>query len=349
MRKLLLSASALCALAATAGTASAADLARPVYRAPAVVPVCTTCNWSGFYIGFNLGESKDWTSTTETWAWNQVFSPNAALGIQVPTPVITANTSALQSTYRHASMGFIGGAQWGYNWQFGGVVLGLEGDWNWSNEKDTYSTGGTQPLATSAIISVLGTPTVVATGLSNPGWTSEEKIDWLTTWRARLGWAHDCYMWYLTGGVAWAKVENNYLLTSTPGQAGGVFPAVLGPTGVIGLPGGAAAGNFSTTKTGWVLGGGVETSIGQLFGWGNNNWSMKLEYLYVDLGSVNNTIGTTLVPVNVLGAVGGLAVNAVGTGTTSFNSQNHIYEQIIRVGINYRFNYASYAPAVLTK
>jgi outer membrane immunogenic protein len=127
-----------------------------------------------------------------------------------------------------------------------------------------------------------------------------------------------------------------------PGNTGNlaVGTTAFGISAQWGLPGGSAAGNFSTTKTGWVVGGGVETSIGALFGWGNNNWSMKLEYLYVDLGTVNNAIGTTLTPVAAINAAGA----PLATGSTSFFTQNHVYEQIIRVGINYRFNYAAVAP-----
>src|SRR5262249_39412241 len=69
----------------------------------------------------------------------------------------------------------------------------------------------------------------------------------------------------------------------------------------------------------------------------------KLEYLYVDLGTVSNTIGTDLVPLQVMIVSGGFGT---ATGSTSFYSQNHIREQVIRVGINYRFDYAAVAPVV---
>jgi outer membrane immunogenic protein len=102
-------------------------------------------------------------------------------------------------------------------------------------------------------------------------------------------------------------------------------------------------GKLQHHQTGWVVGGGVETSIGAFFGLGNNNWSMKLEYLYVDLGNVNNTVGTSLAPITfVSGCVGTNPCTATGTTTC----QNHVYEQIIRVGVNYRFSYAAAAPAV---
>src|SRR5262249_21202524 len=145
-----------------------------------------------------------------------------------------------------------------------------------------------------------GSPAISNT---SQGWTSGGKIKWLTTWRARPGWAHDCYLWYVTAGVPWAKIENNSILSSAPGRDGffgnffpGAPPVNNFVAGIWGLPGGAAAANFSTTKTGWVIGGGVETDIGALLGFGGHNWSMKLEYLYVDLGEVTNTIGTNLVP-----------------------------------------------------
>jgi opacity protein-like surface antigen len=40
---------------------------------------------------------------------------------------------------------------------------------------------------------------------------------------------------------------------------------------------------FSQTRSGWTLGGGVETALA-------GNWSAKLEYLYVDLGSTTNPL-----------------------------------------------------------
>ena len=211
--------------------------------------VCPTCNWTGFYVGFNLGESKDWTSTQESWNWFYNY-PAATLPPGGSFPFLGGQyNSGFNSTYRHASMGFIGGLQWGYNWQVGGLLVGFEGDWNWSNEKDTYTTGGSPTHVFSGAINTTVGP---VPSPSAQGWTSEEKIDWLTTWRARLGWAHDCYLWYVTAGVAWAKVENNYILTSTPGFTGTNTGPLFNP--IWGLPGGAAAANFSTTKTGIRVG-----------------------------------------------------------------------------------------------
>src|SRR5712692_3585493 len=107
MKKLLLSASALFALAA--GSADAADMARPVYKAPLV---CPTCDWNGFYVGFNVGESKGWSDTNENWTWNSLFPAGTTgfVGGGFPAvPVVGPFSTSQGSAYRHASMGFIGG------------------------------------------------------------------------------------------------------------------------------------------------------------------------------------------------------------------------------------------------
>jgi outer membrane immunogenic protein len=70
------------------------------------------------------------------------------------------------------------------------------------------------------------------------------------------------------------------------------------------------------------VGGGVETSLAW-FGL-SNRWSGKVEYLYVDLGSISN----------------GFAAPVVGSATGAvhaFSSSSDINDHIIRVGLNYHF------------
>jgi opacity protein-like surface antigen len=59
-----------------------------------------------------------------------------------------------------------------------------------------------------------------------------------------------------------------------------------------GLPGlfVPTAASFSSNKTGWTIGGGVETKL-----WGG--WSAKLEYLYVGLGTLTDSFGAGVNPV----------------------------------------------------
>src|SRR5260370_29715455 len=93
---------AFVALAAMTAIAAAADVARraPVPYYPAQPAIVQIYNWTGFYIGINGGGgfgSSNWDSTGS----------------------------------RDVSGGLIGGTA-GYNYQFGQVVAGIEGDIDWS-------------------------------------------------------------------------------------------------------------------------------------------------------------------------------------------------------------------------
>jgi outer membrane immunogenic protein len=81
---------------------------------------------------------------------------------------------------------------------------------------------------------------------------------------------------------------------------------------------GAAALGFSNTSTnvGWTVGAGIEGVIG-------GNWTAKLEYLYVDLGSVSGSYLTT--------------IPALGGGFLTSNYSSRITDNVLRVGVNYKF------------
>jgi outer membrane immunogenic protein len=72
-----------------------------------------------------------------------------------------------------------------------------------------------------------------------------------------------------------------------------------------------AAASVNTNRAGWTVGGGAEWVISGL-------GTAKLEYLYVDLGTVSNTFAG-------LGAFAPLATSS------------HVTDNIVRVGLNYRF------------
>jgi outer membrane immunogenic protein len=272
MKKLLLASTALVAFAA-AGTASAADL--PVKAPPAPV-VCPECNWNGFYFGVNAGGSIGVFSNADAISGFPTFAGFPATG-----------NPFLSSSDKRALPGFMGGAQVGWNFQPAGshVVFGVEADWDFSSERSTLIVQGQNIAATLFTIN----------------YTDQERIRDLGTFRGRIGWAHDSYLWYVTGGGAWARIDSDYTLGSS-------FPVTTFPSGT--------SESFRTTKGGWTIGAGVETCL-----WGSG-WSAKLEYLYVNLGTITNTFQT--VP------------TAAGTFST-FASENKIEDHIIRVGLNYRF------------
>ena len=69
-------------------------------------------NWSGFYAGANFGYGFGWAD-------------------------LTAGTTVSQE-----GKGILGGVQAGYNYDFGGFVLGAEGDFQFSDIKGDAAIGG---------------------------------------------------------------------------------------------------------------------------------------------------------------------------------------------------------------
>jgi outer membrane immunogenic protein len=109
MKKFLIAAAGLVALAAPALAADMAPAPRAYTKAPA--PIVAVWNWTGFYIGANAGG---------LWAHTSVTDVNGFAAGATPGTVTSLNRS-----------GFLGGGQVGYNWQSGAFVFGLEGDGGW--------------------------------------------------------------------------------------------------------------------------------------------------------------------------------------------------------------------------
>ena len=74
-------------------------------------------NWSGYYIGGNVGAGVGRTS-------------------------FTAVMPGLSVAPSDEIRGFVGGAQGGFNWQFGPWVAGVEGDLQFSHQQNGVSTFG---------------------------------------------------------------------------------------------------------------------------------------------------------------------------------------------------------------
>ena len=114
----------------------------------------------------------------------------------------------------------------------------------------------------------------------------ETKSNWLGTARARVGYAFDRVLFYGTGGAAFGNIQ--------AGPNGGTLS--------------------SATEYGWTAGAGIEAAFAQ-------NWTAKIEYLYVDFGNATCT-----------GACGVAA--GVGIPTTV-----SLTESLVRAGINYKFSF----------
>jgi hypothetical protein len=158
--------------------AVAADL--PI-KAPTPAPVATVYSWAGPYVGVNAGVV--WGRSDQTSA------PSAGLADPAQIPVtLSVLLPRLQGT-RNFDTSFTGGAQIGYNWQFNQWVFGLEADFNYVGLDNTF--------AFSAPTSSSGTSVTVAQSTS---------VDWLATFRGRLGFAINNVLLYGTGGLAVGKV-----------------------------------------------------------------------------------------------------------------------------------------------
>jgi opacity protein-like surface antigen/outer membrane receptor protein involved in Fe transport len=234
-------------------------------------PIAAAWSWSGYYLGLNVGYSTGKATT------DALFSDVTLGG-----PLFATSASSKLN-------GLVGGAQTGYNWQFGALLAGVEADMQLTGER-TYPSF----VCPGTICNPAG-PVLVA-------FDQNQQMEWFATLRGRLGVAvtPEAFL-YATGGIAVGG-----FLTS-----GAVYP----PNAPIGS-------QFSTVqkKPGVAVGAGIE---GHIFG----PWSGKIEYLHLDfthLSTVyNNQVDLTM--------------------TAAFNS--HLTDNVVRVGLNYKFD--CNVPAVL--
>lgn len=163
--------------------------------------------------------------------------------------------------------GGLGGGQIGYNWQVDRKwVVGVEADVQGTGERGRSS-------------DVLGTVRIGRFGVTASTATSTD-FPWFATFRARGGFLVDpSLLLYATGGLAVGEVK----FASTPTLT---LQAFDGNT-PIGAPISATGPTVSesNTRVGWTLGAGLEKKFAP-------NWSAKLEYLYIDLGTKTYFSGT---------------------------------------------------------
>ena len=269
MRKLLLGSIALLALGA-GGSALAADVRLPVYKAP---PPVAVYSWTGFYVGGNIGYS-----------WGKADTDVAIPGFTV---AIIDDLDIPGATFSDSNKlkGIIGGGQIGYNVQTGRWVFGLELDWQASGEKG----GATRSAAFDVVEGDCPIFCTFAQGTATTQY--EAKILWFGTARGRVGYAADGLLLYGTGGLAYGRVKVTGTNTVT-----GVVTECIFVGGCDTNPFAAAtAFDRSKVKIGWTLGAGIEGAFAHL-----RNWTWKFEYLYLDLGSLDasavtpfGTVGTT--------------------------------------------------------
>jgi outer membrane immunogenic protein len=137
------------------------------------------------------------------------------------------------------------------------------------------------------------------TGTCHLAQTRDAKILWFGTVRGRIGWLFTpTLLFYGTGGLAYGKVS-----------AGGT---ISNPDNI----GFGASFSFADSKVtiGYAAGAGIEGAI-----LNSPDWTWRIEYLYLNLGSLSGS-GTESI-----------------TGS-AFNFDAKFSDNIVRVGLNYRFH-----------
>jgi outer membrane immunogenic protein len=211
IRKLIIKGAILAA--GLAGPACAADL--PI-GAPEYVerpPIVGLLNWTGFYVGANLGYGRSSGSADITACVVTI----ALCATNLP-PIGAVGSGVTLFSLTETMSGVIAGAQAGANWQTGNAVLGIEADFQGTSQSSSSS---------SAAIDV--------NGLIDPNRglitaVNSEKLNSFGTVRGRVGMASDRWLFYATGGFAYFNWTSNLTVSG------------LGSANLSGFQGGGAAG-----------------------------------------------------------------------------------------------------------
>jgi outer membrane immunogenic protein len=266
--------------------------------APAYIPP-PMFSWTGFYAGVNIGYGFG-NNDPDYGAHNFFFAP--------PTIPATAPVGAVWVGAPNLS-GVSGGGQIGYNYQFNPwLVVGVETDIQGADLRSSSFSFTTPDFP----------PPVAHFGAV----LSKQSVDWFGTVRGRIGVApFDAHLLiYGTGGFAYGGVNHLFQYSDNFPPFGSLFGGTY----------------YSSAKTGWTAGGGVEYAPLEF-----PNWSLKAEYLYIDLGKTYlATFGAGLLPFPVAGAA-----PLTGPGFFAAAHDPATRFHTVRVGLNYHFNFGG-APVV---
>ena len=129
---------------------------------------------------------------------------------------------------------------------------------------------------------------------------SSINTQWLFTARPRLGVAANNWLFYGTGGLAVTRLSATWSYSTN-----------------FNAPCDCESGSASSTKDGWVLGGGIESAL-------PGKWLIGVEYLYTKFGSISATSNNLMIP-------GGI------TWTDTFNHSIDLNTNIVRARLSKQF------------
>jgi outer membrane immunogenic protein len=239
-RRSILAAHTLAAALALACGPTAVRAADLAVKAPEPGPY----QWTGCYVGLNLGGGTSGTNFSSS------VGPGTHLLGADPGVVAASGGGGFNSD------NVLGGGQVGCNWQSGTLVLGLEGDFDYFHSTPGFS-NNTNTLSDGA------TPFTISQSLTT---------NYLATVRPRIGVGADRNLAYITGGVAFTRV--NYAESYSDGDT----------------PPGAGTATASRNLVGWTAGAGWEYAFA-------DHWTVKAEYLIAGfpktsaLGAITDAAG----------------------------------------------------------
>jgi len=202
----------------------------------------------------------------------------------LPAPASAADLSiapiykaAAIPTWAGAYVGVAGGGAWG------GATLRINA--TGADQTPRFGQSGNGLLGFEGDISAVSKKGSAFEFPPNAAFSNEVREQWLSTFRGRLGYARDNWLLYATAGGAVANVTNN----------------IVAPAGTI---------SEQQWHWGWTAGGGLEVKL-------NQDWSAKVEYLYVGLQDKSY-------------------FNPAPSPVFPGNQRLHLDDHIVRVGVNYK-------------
>ena len=177
--------------------------------------------------------------------------------------------------------------------------------------------GASQSVTRFGLRAASGTQQISVGSMRFPGRGTNEfsvtdKIEWLASIRGRIGVLLGPGLLYFTGGVAWEEAKSSL---SAHTHSGVVVAPELGDI--------FTSATFTSTRSGFVLGGGYEWLFAP-------HWTMRGEYLFYDFGKSDNNVLT-------------FPIAQCGSGPTPANLCNipvttgKNFVNVVRFGLNYRF------------
>ena len=247
------------------------------------------------------------------WSWNGFYGGlNAGFAsAQSDTTVTFLNTvtgapllppAGSVTSSATSQSGWIGGGQIGYNFTTNNWLYGVEGDFQGTSEKGVGNFLCAAPAAVGGVAPAATCLTGAGTfppGAPGTTLSLSQALNWFGTVRGRVGLLiSPTAFGYITGGLGFGSVNTS------------------GTLGSNNLAGGAINTSFSNTQTniGWTIGSGLEARIA------GTNLTAKVEYLFLDLGSFHNSVAQS-------------AATGIPIGS---NISSHIFDNIVRIGLNYK-------------